>query len=148
MTRRRIANTDIKFIPFRYNCWEKRINFFFFYIEERYLIVKNLKYISAYRHQLFYKVDCNARSVPTLIHSSKAINLQFPLLSVMLRLKIGLSNSKHLAQIEKGDLFEAISACYSNAYHLLYCLRIHLEDDISQKLESYASKPQICMKYL
>lgn len=62
------------------------------FVEE--LLEQTVKYISAYRHPLFYKVDCNAHPVPTLIHSSKALELQFSLLSVMLRLKAGISNSK------------------------------------------------------
>ena len=42
MTQRRIANTDIKVIPFGYNCWEKGIfKKISFYIEERNLIVKS-----------------------------------------------------------------------------------------------------------
>ena len=43
MTPRRIANTDIKVIPFAFNCWGKG-NFLKnrFYIEERNLIVKSI----------------------------------------------------------------------------------------------------------
>ena len=103
--------------------------------------------ISSYRHPVLYNVNSNVHPVllgPTLIHSSKTFEPYISLPSVMLRLKLELSNLRAFGTDGEKKLFKAISTCFNKADHLLDWT--HVKDNVSPKLESLCIEtPNECM---